>query len=118
MSKSKGETGHALLIDTGTNLYHLNTPHRFDLEKWLEAILCSMQTARETKLSMTGRCRNISRTIQLYDQDQDKTRESIRTNANKVLPQTSRYEDVDQLLEICTQMKDDLITTIDACMAQ
>ena len=77
MSKSKGEIGHALLIDTGTNMYHLNTLHKFDLEKWLEAILCSMQTARETKLSLTGKARNISRTIQLFDKDIEKTKESI-----------------------------------------
>ena len=67
MTKSKGETGHALLIDTGSDLFHLNTPHRFDLERWTEAIICSMQTAKETKLSLSGKCRNISRTIQLFD---------------------------------------------------
>jgi hypothetical protein len=77
MSKSKGESGHALLIDTGTTLIHLNTSHKFDLEKWLEAILCSMQTARETRLSMTGKCRNISRTIQLFDKDYEKLKDNF-----------------------------------------
>lgn len=57
---AKRELGHALIIDTGTDIFHLNTEHKFELEKWLEAILCSMQTARETKLSLTGQSRNIS----------------------------------------------------------
>jgi len=46
MSKSK-EEGHAFIIDTGKKLFHLNTDHRFDLEKWVEAVEISMQTSKE-----------------------------------------------------------------------
>jgi hypothetical protein len=42
MAKSKTEEGHAFIIDTGKNKYHLNTEHRFDLERWVEAIELSM----------------------------------------------------------------------------
>lgn len=35
-----------------------------------------------------------------------------------MLPKTSKYNDVDQLLDVCTQIKDEIITTVDACMAQ
>lgn len=42
MSKSKTEEGHAFIIDTGKKLYHLNTAHRFELERWVEAIEISM----------------------------------------------------------------------------
>jgi hypothetical protein len=59
MTKSS-EDGHAFIIDTGKKLFHLNTPHRFDLERWVEAIEISMQTARERQLSITGACKNIS----------------------------------------------------------
>jgi hypothetical protein len=41
MDKSS-EEGHAFIIDTGKKLYHLNTPHRFDLERWVEAVEISM----------------------------------------------------------------------------
>lgn len=41
MTKST-EDGHAFIIDTGKKLYHLNTEHRFDLERWVEAIEISM----------------------------------------------------------------------------
>ena len=41
MEKSK-EEGHAFIIDTGKKLYHLNTDHRFELERWVEAIEISM----------------------------------------------------------------------------
>ena len=61
MSKSKSEEGHALIIDAGKFKVHLNTLHKFELEKWNEAIRCSMQTAREKVLSITGSCRNISK---------------------------------------------------------
>lgn len=37
MTNSK-EEGHAFIIDTGKKLYHLNTPNRFELERWVEAI--------------------------------------------------------------------------------
>lgn len=42
MDKSKREDGHAFIIDTGKKIYHLNTPHRFDLERWVEAVEISM----------------------------------------------------------------------------
>jgi hypothetical protein len=42
MSKSKTEEGHAFIIDTGKKLFHLNTEHRFDLERWVEAVEISM----------------------------------------------------------------------------
>lgn len=61
MSKSKSEDGHALIIDAGKYKVHLNTPHKFELEKWNEALRCSVQTAREKILSITGSCRNISK---------------------------------------------------------
>jgi len=41
MTKSK-EGGHAFIIDTGKKLYHMNTAHRFELERWVEAIEISM----------------------------------------------------------------------------
>ena len=31
MTKSKSEEGHALIIDTGTQIFHLNTLHLFEL---------------------------------------------------------------------------------------
>jgi len=60
MSKSKKEDGHAFIIDIGKKIYHLNTPHRFELERWVEAIEISMQTSRERQLSITGAYKNIS----------------------------------------------------------
>lgn len=41
MSKSK-EEGHAFIIDTGKKRIHLNVSHRFELERWVEAIEISM----------------------------------------------------------------------------
>jgi hypothetical protein len=59
MSKSS-EEGHAFIIDTGKKKIHLNVVHRFQLERWVEAIEISMQTSKEKQLSLTGACKNIS----------------------------------------------------------
>ena len=47
MTKSKTEEGHAFIVDTGKKMFHLNAEHRFDMERWVEAIELSMQTSRE-----------------------------------------------------------------------
>lgn len=47
MAKSKSEDGHAFIVDTGNKLFHFNAEHRFDMERWVEAIELSMQTSRE-----------------------------------------------------------------------
>jgi hypothetical protein len=47
MSKSKTEEGHAFIVDTGKKMFHLNAVHRFDMERWVEAIELSMQTSRD-----------------------------------------------------------------------
>ena len=117
MSKSKGESGHALIIDTGTNRIHLNTPHKFDLETWLEAILCSMQTAKETRLSLTEQCRNISQTIITFDTNKQAATSSLQIKMVDMLPKTSKYDDIDSLLEICSQINEDILSTINACMS-
>lgn len=41
MSKSR-EEGHAFIIDTGKKRLHLNVAHRFELERWVEALEISM----------------------------------------------------------------------------
>ena len=45
--RQSSEEGHAFIIDTGKKMLHLNVEHRFEMEKWVEAIEISMQTARE-----------------------------------------------------------------------
>ena len=66
MEESK-EEGHAFVLDTGSNKYHLNSIYRFEMERWIEAITISMQTARESKLSLTGSCKNISKIVTSFD---------------------------------------------------
>lgn len=38
MTKSKGEEGHALIIDVGSSKIHLNFAHKFELEMWYEIL--------------------------------------------------------------------------------
>lgn len=60
------EEGHALIVDAGHSKYHLNFRYRFELEKWREALFCSMQTAREAKLSITGQSKNVSKLVHSF----------------------------------------------------
>ena len=41
------------------------------MERWIEAIVISMQTARESKLSLTGACKNISKLVTSFDLDKE-----------------------------------------------
>ena len=61
------EAGHAFIIDHGKNQPHLNVDNRFELERWVEAIQISMQTAKEKQLSLTGACKNISKIVIMFD---------------------------------------------------
>ena len=67
MDDSNTESGHAFLLDSGSQKYHLNTQYKFEMERWVEAIVISMQTAREAKLSLTGACKNIARLVTAFD---------------------------------------------------
>jgi len=110
MTKSKSEEGHAFIVDTGKKLFHLNTDHRFDLERWVEAIELSMQTARERQLSITGACKNISALVTLYDKNEDYVKQQIEDQYERVIPRTKDWDDVESLLEICTALREDMIT--------
>ena len=85
MLHSKSEDGHALIIDAGEKMYHLNFNQKFVLEKWREAFLCSMQTAREIRLSITGVCKNISKLIYDFDDNRVKTEEEIKNKFKDAL---------------------------------
>ncbi len=38
MDESNTEEGHAFLIDLGSEKHHFNTPYKFEMERWVEAI--------------------------------------------------------------------------------
>ena len=111
MSKSKTEEGHAFIIDTGKKLFHLNTQYKFELDRWVEAVEISMQTAREKQLSITGACKNISQIVTLFDMNQDILRSQIEDEYEQKIPKTKdNWEDVESLLQTCSELKDDMIT--------
>lgn len=41
MSQSK-DTGHSFILDLGNTKIHLNAIYRFEMERWIEAIVISM----------------------------------------------------------------------------
>jgi MinD superfamily P-loop ATPase len=71
MDESNTENGHAFLVDTGVQKYHLNTAFKFEMERWVEAIVISMMTSRESKLSVTGACKNVAKLVTAFDIERD-----------------------------------------------
>lgn len=86
MSKSTSEDGHAFILDSGNHKYHLNALYRFEMERWVEAIVISMQTARESKMSLTGACKNISLLVSQFDMDKTRLESKIKKDLAKRLP--------------------------------
>lgn len=50
----------------------MNCRFRFELERWVQAVYISMQTARESKATITDTTKNIAKIIISYDCDQQK----------------------------------------------
>lgn len=119
MSKSSSEDGHAFILDSGNHKYHLNSLYRFEMERWVEAIVISMQTARESKMSLTGACKNISMLVSQFDMDKKRLEIKIRRDLLKRLPlELEEWDgDIDVVLEQCSHISEELIETFDACLA-
>ena len=79
-----------------------------------------MQTARESKASINNSCKNISQTIIMYDTSIEKLRAQTEDYLNKKLSLDVEDwdEDMEELLAACSEVRDDLVTTFDACLAQ
>lgn len=70
-----------------------------------------MQTAREKLLSITGACKNISRLVTVFETNPDIIRDEIEEEFEYKIPKKkTNYDDVESLLQICTELKDDMIT--------
>lgn len=41
------------------------------MERWVEAIVISMQTAREAAFSLTGACKNVAKIVTLFDAEKE-----------------------------------------------
>lgn len=113
------QSGFPWLIDCGKSQLALTSVYRFEMERWIEAITISMQTAREGKLSLTGSNKNVSKIICQFDLDKDKLKKQWEKDLQKRLPleieEWSR--EVEPLLAACSVVRDDLIETIDSCLS-
>jgi UV DNA damage repair endonuclease len=89
------------------------------MERWVEAIVISMQTARESKMSLTGACKNISMLVSQFDMDKARLEQKIKKDLSKRLNlELEDWDgDIDEILQLCSQVSDELIETFDACLA-
>jgi translation initiation factor 2B subunit (eIF-2B alpha/beta/delta family) len=99
MQTSLKEDGHAFILDAGERKYHLNSKYKFEMERWVQAIYISMQSARESHASLGNACKNISKTILAYDADANKLKTSTEEYLNKKLTlEIEEWEDIEELL--------------------
>ncbi len=64
-----------------------------------------MQTTRESKLSLIGTKRNISKLIYTFDLNIDKAKNELLDIFQKKFPKDQKFDDIDQVLEICSELK-------------
>lgn len=79
-----------------------------------------MQTAREGSSSINAACKNIAQIIISYDTEFEKLKTTTEEYLNKklVLDIEEWEGEMEELLGACSEVRDDLITTFDACLAQ
>lgn len=119
MSKSR-ESGHAFILDQGGHRHHMNCKFRFELERWVQAIYISIQTARESKATITNTTKNIAKIIINYDCDFQKLKFQTEDFLHRKLSLDldDWEDDIEELLTACSEVRDELIATFDACLAQ
>jgi hypothetical protein len=89
------------------------------MERWVEAIVISMQTAREAKLSLTGACKNIARLVTAFDiQKEVFNAEQVELLNRRVSSEPLEWgKDCQSLLEACTEEGKEIVQIFDACLA-
>lgn len=108
---------HRFTIDAGPKKYEFIAPARFVCEKWVEALELSKKTAKIKKYSITGNVKNISKIVTLYELDRDELRDDIEVEVDDKLNE-NEFDDIMELLEVCTVIRDDMIMIFDACLAE
>ena len=61
-----------------------------------------MQTARETRLSLTGNSKNLSKLIFQFNENKILAKNEIEDIFKSKLQGDIKFRDVEQLLEVCT----------------
>lgn len=105
------------------NKYEFVSKKRFYIEQWIDAIELSAKTAKEKQFSITGKIKNISMIITSYELDRDELREKIEKDADmqlwdEVTNNYKEFEEIHGLLQLLSEIKEEMIYTFDACMVQ
>jgi hypothetical protein len=95
------QDGYPFVLDFGKTQLHLNCVYRFEMVRWVEALVISMQTTREGKTSLMNANKNVSKLICQYDIDKEKLVRQWQKDFSKKLPlEIDEWEfDVDHLLQ-------------------
>lgn len=114
---------HSFTIEAKSKSYQFVSNKRFIMEQWVEAITLSIKTAKEKQYSITGKIKNISMIVTNFEIDKDMVREEIEKDIdnqlwNEEMTDYKEYEEVYLTLEAIDVIKEDMIYTFDACLAQ
>lgn len=122
--KTVNSNEHEFVLDVGKKKYEFIAPTKFMAQQWVEAIECSHRTSSENRQSITGQIKNISKIVTLYELDRDALKDDILEGVKEKLQTMDidskyiEFEEIHLLLELCTQISDEMVTIFDACLAQ
>ena len=97
------------MVNTGKRKFIFSFQERFLMEKWMAAINISRKTAQERLYSITGNVKNILRIIQMFDNQPESFQDEITVQFMNRLHEGEDWENLEELLLVCTALKEDLI---------
>lgn len=117
MSKSK-DPGFSFYLDVGNRKFMLNTEDEGELKRWVECIEASKRIAQGIQSSVTGKPRNLTVSIELFDSHgpsalKGKINDTIKNLTASALKDQA---EVSELLSICDELTKELVETIDGCL--
>ena len=119
MSKSK-DPGFSFYLDVGNRKFMLNTEDEAELKRWVDCIEASKRIAQGIQSSVTGKPRNLTVSIELFDAHgpsalKGKINDTIKNLTSGVI--LKEHAEVSELLTVCDSLTTELVETIDGCLA-
>lgn len=105
-AKSELKKGYyKIYFNLGERIFKLRCSSEQIANKWVEAVNMSMRTTRELDKSKTHKTKNVSKLLELHKSN--KLKSNLETKYGNLL--NKDWEKVEDLLEACKKVKDDLI---------
>jgi len=117
MSKSK-DPGFSFYLDVGNRKFMLNTEDEGEMKRWVDCIEASKRIAQGIQSSVSGKPRNLTVSIELFDAHgpsalKGKINDTIKSMTANALKEQAG---VTELLTVADELTKELVETIDGCL--